>query len=266
MGVLPPRVLAEQAGQLLTVRASHYAGLAKVEVGTRQDRFGERPGEAAISAQGLVECEDDGLLLLDPLPQVASVVVEHGHVVSARLQGNDGAHDYNTAPIAHRLKLAPGRAVVFGDRQPGGVHTRPHDDALGAVRSNHPMQRRDFFRRRPALRSGQAIAPGAAAVGRSLVDDSPFTVPLRVDTKHRLAVFEETGGRVAQVLTFLPVDDHLAVLVPVEIDDRDGHAGEKSRFFPGGTCNCRREEDARENKNDGDFHKGTPSTSDNSDS
>ena len=47
-------------------------------------------------------------------------------------------------------------------------------------------------------------------------------VPLGIDGDDRLAVFEQDGGRVAEVLARLAIHDHLPMLLVGQVDQRDG--------------------------------------------
>ena len=102
------------------------------------------------------------------------------------------------------------------------------------LRSTDAVDRRRLQRRRPVVRHRQPLAPRAPAVGAALEHDGAFAVPFRIDAEHRLAVFKQDGGGMAEVLARLAVDDHLAGGFAGEVDERNRVAPRRLRERGGG--------------------------------
>ena len=70
----------------------------------------------------------------------------------------------------------------------------------------------------PVLRGRQPIAPGHPAIGGPLEDDAALAVPFGVHAQNSLAVVEQAGGGVPEVLAIFPVHHNLPLGLVGQID------------------------------------------------
>ena len=76
--------------------------------------------------------------------------------------------------------------------------------------------------RLPTLWRRQAFAPGLASINASLEQDRPAAMPLGIHGQDGLAIFEEHGRGVAEILSGFPIYDDLAELFTIQIQGDQG--------------------------------------------
>lgn len=222
VGIFAAGVFAEEDAELFAIGGAEDAGLAEVDLAGLIDRLGSRPSEAAVLGECFVEGHDGRFLSFAVFREKASVVVKEGQVVSGSgLKCRQAAHGDDAAPVADGVEFAPSEAIVFGDGHADGIEAGEHDDAFLSLGIDDAMEGGDFLGGGPGFGGGQAIAPGESAVAAPFVDDGATAVAFGIDAEHRLAVFHEAGGGVAEILAVFTIDHDLTLGIGGEVDEGD---------------------------------------------
>ena len=142
---------------------------------------------------------------LQRLGHEAAVVVaphHHGAVVALGV----GGHGHDRAPVADGLKFGPGLSVVIAAGHAGGGQAAEHQETLAAFhRIVDAVQGGDLAAGGPVFRCRQPVAPRHPAIGGPFEDDAALAVALGIHAQNSLAIFEQAGGGVPEVLASFPV-------------------------------------------------------------
>ena len=184
-----------------------------------RDGAGRAPGAPTILAFHLIHVKAGARL--QRFGHEAAVVVaphHHGAVVALGV----GGHGHDRAPVADGLKFSPGLAVVIAAGHAGGGQAAEHQETLAAFhRIVDAVQGGDLAAGGPVLRRRQPVAPRHPAIGGPFEDDAALAVALGIHAQNSLAVIEQAGGGVPEVLASFPVHHNLPFGLEGQIDQRN---------------------------------------------
>ena len=210
-------VFAQQAGELLAVRRPNDSRFAQVRDRMPDERLGRLPGESTVGRQCLIDGKSGRLA---GVSEEAAIVMEERHI-GAVAEPDDVSHRHDPAVVADRRQWRPGSSLVFGDRHADRIEPRKHHQPFDSFGIDHSMQRRRFLRSGPVLGNVEPVGPVLAAVLAPLEDDGAAPMALGVRHQYRLAVVEQHGAGVTEVLTRFLVDHHLPIGLVRQVDQRD---------------------------------------------
>lgn len=183
------------------------------------DCFGWGPGAPTVSAFHLVHVKAGARLQrLGHEPAVVVAPHHHGAVIALGV----GGHGHDRPPLTDGLEFGPCLAIIIGAGHAGGGQTTEHQDAVATLdRIINAVQGGNLAAGGPVFRGRQPVAPRLTAIGRPLVDDATFAVALGIDTQNGLAVLQQAGGGMTEVLPNFPIHHDLPFGLEGQIDQGD---------------------------------------------